>query len=135
MGLSAHTRIIAPCTASKRRSGDANLPLLACASLLLLPFGLSQGPRRTPVLVELFTSKGRSSGRTLRHAGAVRLLSPIGSLKKVAKGSVTFSLHSPDPVEGTRLVIFAQGRNARPILGAASRAMHAQDQAITSINP
>ena len=63
---------------------------LACASVLLPPFGLSQGPRRTPVLVELFTSEGCSSGRTLRHAGVVQLLSRIGSLRKLAKGSVTF---------------------------------------------
>ena len=63
----------------------------ACASLLLPLAGLSQGPRRTPVLVELITSEGRSSERTLRHAGVVQLLSRIGSLRKLAKGSVTFA--------------------------------------------
>jgi hypothetical protein len=65
--------------------------------------------------------RGENGGRTLHHAGVVRTLSRIGSIKELARGPVAFSIEGPGKVEGMRLVVFAQGVDAGPILGAASR--------------
>lgn len=70
--------------------------------------------------------KGENGGRTLRHAGVVRTLSRIGSLQDLARHPVAFSLDAPAPVGGMRLVVFAQGAEAGPILGATVRAMAPQ---------
>jgi hypothetical protein len=67
--------------------------------------------------------KGENGGRTLHHAGVVRTLSRVGSLKDLARGPVEFSIEGPGKIEGMRLVVFAQGVDAGPILGAVSRGM------------
>ncbi len=64
---------------------------------------------------------GENQGRTLRHAGVVRTLSRIGSIKDLARGPLSFSIKSPDATGSMRLIVFAQAPNSGPILGAVSR--------------
>ena len=64
---------------------------------------------------------GENKSRHLEHAGVVRVLQRIGSLKDLEKGPHAFSLTAPsgDPTENMRLVVFAQ-RDGGPIVGAVS---------------
>jgi len=73
---------------------------------------------------------GENGGRTLHHAGVVRTLMRIGRLKQLAKGPVPFSIEGPGRVDGMRLVVFAQGDESGPILGAVSRGMEGPGSAV-----
>jgi hypothetical protein len=65
---------------------------------------------------------GENGGHQLRHAGVVRSLQRVGSLKQLGSGPVSFSLKAPGDAkpEGMRVVVFAQQLGPGPILGAAS---------------
>ncbi len=65
---------------------------------------------------------GENKSRHLEHAGVVRVMQRIGSLKDLEKGPKTFSLTAPsgDPTENMRLVVFAQRGDGGPIVGAVS---------------
>jgi hypothetical protein len=64
---------------------------------------------------------GENKSRHLEHAGVVRVMQRVSSLKDLEKGPKTFSLTAPsgDPTENMRLVVFAQ-RDGGPIVGAVS---------------
>jgi hypothetical protein len=64
---------------------------------------------------------GENKSRHLDHAGVVRVMQRIGSLKDLEKGPRPFSLTAPsgDPAENIRLVVFAQ-RDGGAIVGAVS---------------
>jgi len=66
--------------------------------------------------------KGENGGKHLEHAGVVRTMQRIGSLKDLAAGPRKFNLNAPsDATPGTmRVVIFAQRSDMGPIVGAAS---------------
>jgi hypothetical protein len=63
---------------------------------------------------------GENGGRRLQHAGVVRTLQRIGSLKDLAKGPVSFSLNAPGDAKPAtmRMVVFAQQSGQGPVLGA-----------------
>jgi len=63
---------------------------------------------------------GENGGRRLEHAGVVRKLQRIGSLKDLGAGSLRFSLDAPaDANPGNmRVVVFAQQNNQGNVLGA-----------------
>jgi hypothetical protein len=65
---------------------------------------------------------GENGGRRLQHAGVVRTLQRVGSMKDLAKGPVSFSLNAPadaKPAE-MRMVVFAQQSGQGAVLGAVS---------------
>jgi hypothetical protein len=65
---------------------------------------------------------GENGGRHLQHAGVVRTLQRVGSVKDLAKGPVSFSLSAPAdarPAE-MRVVVFAQQSGQGAVLGAVS---------------
>jgi hypothetical protein len=66
--------------------------------------------------------KGENGGKHLEHAGVVRTMQRIGSLKDLAAGPRKFNLNAPsDAVPGSmRVVVFAQRSDMGPIVGAAS---------------
>lgn len=66
--------------------------------------------------------KGENGGKHLEHAGVVRTMQRIGSLKDLAAGPHKFSLNAPaDAVPGSmRVVVFAQRSDMGPIVGATS---------------
>jgi hypothetical protein len=65
---------------------------------------------------------GENGGRRLQHAGVVRSLQRVGSLKELGAGPVSFSLNAPgDAKPGQmRVVVFAQQSGLGTVLGAAS---------------
>jgi hypothetical protein len=65
---------------------------------------------------------GENGGHQLRHAGVVRSLQRVGSLKQLGSGPVSFSLKAPGDAkpEGMRVVVFAQQLGPGSVLGAAS---------------
>ncbi len=65
---------------------------------------------------------GENGGHQLRHAGVVRSLQHIGSLKQLSSGPVSFSLKAPGDAkpEAMRVVVFAQQNGPGPVLGATS---------------
>jgi hypothetical protein len=65
---------------------------------------------------------GENGGRHLQHAGVVRSLQRVGSLKNLASGPVSFSLKAPGDAKPTemRVVVFAQQGGEGAVLGAAS---------------
>ena len=68
---------------------------------------------------------GENGGRRLQHAGVVRTLERVGSLKDLDKGPVSFSLNAPPDAKPAemRLVVFAQQSNQGAVLGAVSSLM------------
>jgi hypothetical protein len=66
--------------------------------------------------------KGENGGKHLEHAGVVRTMQRIGSLKDLAAGPRKFNLSAPsDAVPGSmRVVVFAQRSDMGPIVGAVS---------------
>jgi hypothetical protein len=66
--------------------------------------------------------KGENGGKHLEHAGVVRTMQRIGSLKDLAAGPRKFNLNAPsDAVPGSmRVVVFAQRSDMGPIVGVAS---------------
>jgi hypothetical protein len=64
---------------------------------------------------------GENGGHRLQHAGVVRSLQRVGSLKDFAKGPVSFHLNAPaDAKPGEmRVVVFAQQSGQGAVLGAA----------------
>jgi hypothetical protein len=63
---------------------------------------------------------GENGGRRLQHAGVVRNLQHIGSLKDLSAGPLNFSLNAPTDAKLTdmRVVVFAQQSNQGNVLGA-----------------
>ncbi|WP_353062560.1 DUF1223 domain-containing protein [Tunturibacter psychrotolerans] len=63
---------------------------------------------------------GENGGRRLQHAGVVRSLQRIGSLKDLSGGALNFSLNAPSDAKLTdmRVVVFAQQSNQGNVLGA-----------------
>jgi hypothetical protein len=63
---------------------------------------------------------GENGGRRLQHAGVVRNLQRIGSLKDLSAGTLNFSLNAPSDAKLTdmRVVVFAQQSNQGNVLGA-----------------
>jgi hypothetical protein len=63
---------------------------------------------------------GENGGRRLQHAGVVRSLQHIGSLKDLSAGALNFSLNAPSDATLTdmRVVVFAQQSNQGNVLGA-----------------
>jgi len=63
---------------------------------------------------------GENGGRRLQHAGVVRTLQRVGSLKDLAKGPVSFSLNAPGDAKPAemRVVVFAQQNGQGAIIGA-----------------
>jgi hypothetical protein len=68
---------------------------------------------------------GENGGHHLEHAGVVRTLQRVGSIKDLAAGPHAFSLSAPpDAVPGKmRVVVFAQQNAQGAVLGAASTAV------------
>jgi len=64
---------------------------------------------------------GENGGRRLEHAGVVRNLQRVGSLKNLGTGPVSFSLNAPaDAKPGEmRVVVFAQQSGQGAVIGAA----------------
>jgi hypothetical protein len=63
---------------------------------------------------------GENGGKRLQHAGVVRSLQRVGSLKDLSTKPISFSLSAPTdskPSEA-RLVVFAQQSGLGPVLGA-----------------
>ena len=77
---------------------------------------------------------GENKSRHLEHAGVVRVMQRIGSLKDLEKGPRTFSLTAPsgDPTENMRLVVFAQ-HDGGAIVGAVSMPVAATPAPVASI--
>jgi hypothetical protein len=68
---------------------------------------------------------GENGGHHLQHAGVVRTLQRVGSMKDLAKGPISFSLNAPadaKPAE-MRVVVFAQQSGQGAVLGAVSSSM------------
>ena len=69
---------------------------------------------------------GENSGRTLAHAGVVRVLARVGSsyrTKALGERPFAVQVHLPQPpmgFAGMRLVVFVQTKHIGPILGAAA---------------
>jgi hypothetical protein len=63
---------------------------------------------------------GENGGRRLQHAGVVRNLQRIGTLKNLSTGPLTFSLNAPGDAKLTemRVVVFAQQSDQGNVLGA-----------------
>ena len=63
---------------------------------------------------------GENGGRRLQHAGVVRNLQRIGTLKDLSGGPLSFSLNAPgdDKLSDMRVVVFAQQSNQGDVLGA-----------------
>ena len=66
--------------------------------------------------------KGENGGKRLQHAGVVRSLQRVGSLKNLGTGPVSFSLTAPADTkpDEMRLVVFAQQSGPGAVLGAVS---------------
>lgn len=66
--------------------------------------------------------KGENGGKHLEHAGVVRTMQRIGSLKDLAAGPRKFNLNAPsDAVPASmRVIVFAQRSDMGPIVGASS---------------
>jgi hypothetical protein len=69
--------------------------------------------------------RGENGGKHLEHAGVVRTMQRIGSLKDLAGGPRAFSLNAPsDAVPASmRVVVFAQRSDEGPVVGAVSAAV------------
>jgi hypothetical protein len=78
--------------------------------------------------------KGENSGRRLQHAGVVRSLQRVGSLKNLAAGPVSFTLNAPADAtpEQMRLVVFAQQGGPGAVLGAVSGPVSGASPATTT---
>jgi hypothetical protein len=65
---------------------------------------------------------GENGGRRLQHAGVVRSLQRIGTLKDLSAGPLNFSLNAPGDVKLTemRVVVFAQQNDQGSVLGAVA---------------
>lgn len=63
---------------------------------------------------------GENGGHHLQHAGVVRTMQRVGSLKDLAKGPVSFSLNAPGDAKPAemRVVVFAQQSGQGPVVGA-----------------
>jgi hypothetical protein len=68
---------------------------------------------------------GENGGRRLQHAGVVRILQRVGTMKDLDKGPVSFSLNAPADAKpaGMRIVVFAQQSGQGAVLGAVSSSM------------
>jgi hypothetical protein len=76
---------------------------------------------------------GENHGRRLQHAGVVRSLQRVGSLKNLGAGPVSFSLTAPADAkpEEMRLVVFAQQSGPGTVLGAVSGSVSGAESATT----
>jgi hypothetical protein len=65
---------------------------------------------------------GENGGKHLEHAGVVRTMQRIGSLKDLAAGPRKFNLNAPSGAVpgGMRVIVFAQRSDIGPIVGAVS---------------
>ena len=65
---------------------------------------------------------GENGGHRLQHAGVVRTLQRVGSLKDLASRPLTFSLNAPEnaKLDEMRVVVFAQQSGQGAVIGAAS---------------
>jgi hypothetical protein len=65
---------------------------------------------------------GENGGHRLQHAGVVRSLQRVGSLKDLAAGPVSFHLNAPGDAkpEEMRVVVFAQQSGQGAIIGAVA---------------
>ena len=65
---------------------------------------------------------GENGGHHLQHAGVVRKLQRVGSLKDLASKPITFSLNAPGDANPSqmRVVVFAQQAGRGAVVGAAS---------------
>lgn len=65
---------------------------------------------------------GENGGKHLEHAGVVRTMQRIGSLKDLAAGPRKFNLNAPSGAvpSGMRVIVFAQRSDVGPIVGAVS---------------
>jgi hypothetical protein len=66
---------------------------------------------------------GENNSRTLHHAGVVRTLAQVASsshMKDLGEHPFTVQLRTPAPINGMRLVVFAQTKPIGAILGAGS---------------
>jgi hypothetical protein len=65
---------------------------------------------------------GENGGHHLQHAGVVRTMQRVGSLKDLAAGPRPFSLTAPSDAkpDSMRLVVFAQRSDAGPVAGIVS---------------
>jgi hypothetical protein len=66
--------------------------------------------------------RGENGGKHLDHAGVVRTMQRIGSLKDLASGPRAFSLNAPSDAtpSSMRLVVFAQRSDEGPVVAAVS---------------
>lgn len=65
---------------------------------------------------------GENGGRRIQHAGVVRTLQRVGSLKDLGSNPVSFSLNAPKDANPSqmRVVVFAQQKDQGAVLGATS---------------
>jgi hypothetical protein len=65
---------------------------------------------------------GENGGHRLQHAGVVRTLKRVGSLKDLAAGPLSFNLSAPGDAKPAemRLVVFAQQNGQGAVLGAVA---------------
>lgn len=65
---------------------------------------------------------GENGGKHLEHAGVVRTMQRIGSLKDLAAGPRKFNLNAPSgaTVASMRVIVFAQRSDTGPVVGAVS---------------
>jgi hypothetical protein len=66
---------------------------------------------------------GENHGRTLHHAGVVRVFESLGDsfhMNAIGKTPLTISARGVPKVQGMRLVVFAQTKPVGPVLAAAS---------------
>ena len=69
---------------------------------------------------------GENGGRRLQHAGVVRIMQRIGTLKDLGQGQLPFRLQAPSNVNlsNMRVVAFVQQKDQRAILGAVLTSVH-----------
>ncbi len=79
--------------------------------------------------------KGENGGRHLQHAGVVRSLQRVGSLKNLGTSPISFSLTAPGDTkpEEMRVVVFAQQSGPGAVLGAVSNPVSSAASATASV--
>lgn len=71
--------------------------------------------------------RGENGGRTLTHAGVVRVLQRVGTVNEMMRGSLRLRLMAPDGTDPAtmRVVLLVEEVGGGRILGAASKAVRA----------
>jgi hypothetical protein len=103
---------------------------------ICLSQSLSLTREKSPLLSHLYAAlvdtvdttdvrKGENGGRHLQHAGVVRSLQHIGSLKQLNNSPLSFSLNAPGDadVAAMRVVVFAQQSGQGKVIGAVETAV------------